>query len=73
MLRTLADRSTEYCGRVDQYDYPLYVAINDIDHLKTKAISHQINSICEQCHKTILNEFYPITVRNKLYISIEEL
>jgi len=30
MLRILTDRGTEYCGRVDQHDYQLYLAINDI-------------------------------------------
>lgn len=30
MLRILTDRSTEYCGRVEQHDYQLYLAINDI-------------------------------------------
>lgn len=37
MLRILTDRGTEYCGRMDQHDYQLYLAINDIDHTKTKA------------------------------------
>ena len=27
MLRILTDRGTEYCGRVDQHDYQLYLAI----------------------------------------------
>ncbi|KIT49665.1 hypothetical protein H337_23775, partial [Vibrio parahaemolyticus EN9701121] len=34
MLRILIDRGTEYCGRVEQHDYQLYLAINDIDHTK---------------------------------------
>ena len=38
MLRILTDRGTEYCGRVDHHDYQLYLAINDIDHTKTKAM-----------------------------------
>ncbi len=37
MLRILTDRGTEYCGKVEQHDYQLYLAINDIDHTKTKA------------------------------------
>ena len=73
MLRILTDRGTEYCGRVDQHDYQLYLAINDIDHTKTKAMSPQTNGICERFHKTILNEFYQITFRKKLYSSLEEL
>ena len=73
MLRILTDRGTEYCGRVDQHDYQLYLAINDIDHTKTKAMSPQTNGICERFHKTILNEFYQITFRKKLYLTLEEL
>lgn len=38
MLRILTDRGTEYCGRIDQYDFHLYLAINDIDHSKTKVM-----------------------------------
>ncbi|RBO11896.1 IS481 family transposase, partial [Vibrio cholerae] len=70
MLRILTDRGTEYCGRVEQHDYQLYLAINDIDHTKTKAMSPQTNGICERFHKTILNEFYQVTFRKKLYGSI---
>lgn len=73
MLRILTDRGTEYCGKVEHHDYELYLAINDIDHTKTKAASPQTNGICERFHKTILQEFYQITFRKKLYSSLEEL
>ncbi len=73
MLRILTDRGTEYCGKVEHHDYQLYLAINDIDHTKTKAMSPQTNGICERFHKTILQEFYQITFRKKLYSSLEEL
>jgi len=73
MLRVLTDRGTEYCGRVEQHDYELYLAVNDIDHTKTKARSPQTNGICERFHKTILNEFYQVTFRKKVYADIETL
>ena len=73
MPHILTDRGTEYCGRVDQHDYQLYLAINDIDHTKTKAMSPQTNGICEHFHKTILNKFYQVTFRKKLYSTMEEL
>jgi len=73
MLRILTDRGTEYCGRVEHHDYQLYLAINDIDHTKTKAMSPQTNGICERFHKTILNEFYQVTFRKKLYDNLEVL
>jgi transposase InsO family protein len=73
VLRILTDRGTEYCGKIEQHDYQLYLAINDIDHTKTKAMSPQTNGICERFHKTILQEFYQVTFRKKLYSNLDEL
>lgn len=73
MLRILTDRGTEYCGKVEQHDYELYLAVNDIDHTKTKAASPQTNGICERFHKTILQEFYQVTFRKKLYVDLQTL
>lgn len=73
LLRLLTDRGTEFCGRVEQHDYELYLAVNDIDHTKTKAQSPQTNGICERFHKTILNEFYQVAFRKKVYTTIEAL
>jgi transposase InsO family protein len=73
VLRILTDRGTEYCGKVEHHDYQLYLAINDIDHTKTKAMSPQTNGICERFHKTILQEFYQVTFRKKLYDNLDEL
>lgn len=73
MLRILTDRVTKYCGKVEQNDYQLYLAINDIDHTKTKVMSPQTNGICECFHKTILQDFYQITFRKKLYGDLESL
>ena len=73
VLRILTDRGTEYCGKVEQHDYQLYLAINDIDHTKTKAMSPQTNGICERFHKTILQEFYQVTFRKKLYSDLDSL
>lgn len=71
--RILTDRGTEYCGKVEQHDYQLYLAINNIHHTKTKANSPQTNGICERFHKTILQEFYQVTFRKKIYDGIDEL
>ena len=73
MLRILTDRGTEYCGKRESHDYQLYLAINDIDHTKTKARSPQTNGICERFHKTVLQEFYQVTFRKKLYKDLETL
>ena len=73
MLRILTDRGTEYCGKAEQHDYQLYLALNDIEHTKTKVRSPQTNGICERFHKTILQEFYQVTLRKKIYSNLEEL
>ncbi|MDW0454697.1 IS481 family transposase, partial [Mannheimia haemolytica] len=48
MLRILTDRGSEYCGKVENHDYELYLAINDIEHTKTKVKHPQTNGICER-------------------------
>lgn len=73
LLRVLTDRGTEYCGNREHHEFELYLALEDIDHSKTRARSPQSNGICERFHKTILNEFYQVAFRKKLYRSIEEL
>lgn len=73
LIRILTDRGTEYCGRPESHDYQLYLALNDIEHTKTKVRHPQTNGICERFHKTILQEFYQVTFRRKIYKSIEEL
>lgn len=73
MLRILTDWGTEYCGKAEHHDYQLYLALNDIEHTKTKVRSPQTNGICERFHKTILQEFYQVTFRKKIYADIESL
>ena len=73
VIRILTDRGTEYCGKPETHDYQLYLALNDIEHTKTKVRHPQTNGICERFHKTILQEFYQIAFRKKLYLSLEEL
>jgi len=73
LLRILTDRGTEYCGNREHHEYQLYLAVEDIDHTKTKARSPQTNGICERFHKTVLQEFYQVAFRKKVYHTLEEL
>ena len=73
LCRILTDRGTEYCGNPERHEYELYLAVEDIDHTRTKAKSPQTNGIVERFHKTVLNEFYRVAFRKKIYRSIEEL
>jgi transposase InsO family protein len=51
----------------------LNLALENIDHTRTKARSPQTNSIVERLHKTMLNEFYRVAFRKTIYTSIEAL
>ena len=43
----------------EHHEYELYLAVEDIDHSRTKTKSPQTNGIAERFHKTVL-EFYRI-------------
>jgi len=73
LLRILTDRGTEYCGAREHHEYELYLALEDIDHSKTKAKSPQTNGICERFHRTMQEEFYAVAFRKKIYHTLDEL
>jgi transposase InsO family protein len=73
LTRILTDRGTEYCGAPDRHPYELYLAVEDIDHTRTKTRNPQTNGICERFNKTLLDEFYRVAFRKRLYGSLDEL
>src|SRR6202035_2288163 len=73
LCRMLTDRGTEFCGTSQAHEYELYLAVEDIDHSRTKARSPQTNGICERFHKTVLQEFYQVAFRKRIYTSLEQL
>jgi len=73
LCRVLTDRGTEYCGNPERHEYELYLAVEDVDHTRTKTKSPQTNGIVERFHKTVLDEFYRVAFRKKIYSSIAEL
>jgi transposase InsO family protein len=73
LLRILTDRGTEYCGQREHHEYQLYLAVENIDHSRTKTKHPQTKGICERFHKTIQDEFYSVAFRKKLYSSLNQL
>ena len=51
----------------------MYLAVENIDHSRTRAKSPQTSGICERFHRTVQEEFYSVAFRKKLYTSLEEL
>jgi transposase InsO family protein len=73
LSRVLTDRGTEYCGNPERHEYELYLAVEDVDHSRTKTKSPQTNGIVERFHKTVLDEFDRVAFRKRIYGSIAEL
>jgi hypothetical protein len=48
LQRVLTDRGTEYCGTHDRHEYELYLAVENIDHTRTKTKSPQTTDEIEQ-------------------------
>jgi len=71
--RVLTDRGSAFCGVHDRHEYELYLAVENIDHSRTKTKSPQTNGICERFHKTLLDEFYRVAFRKRVYQSLDEL
>jgi transposase InsO family protein len=73
LLRILTDRGTEYCGVRENHPYQLFLYLNDIDHSRTKARHPQTNGCTERFNQTLLDEFYQVAFRKKVYSTLEEI
>lgn len=68
----LTDNGSEYCGK-ETHHYELYLALNDIEHRRTKVKSPRTNGFVERFNRTALNEFFRKAFREKFYESVESL
>jgi hypothetical protein len=73
LSRVLTGRGTGYCGNPGHHEYERHLAVEGIDHFRTKTKSPQTKRIAERFHKTVLDEFYRIAFRKRLYASIVDL
>ncbi len=68
----LTDNGREFCG-TERHPYELYLALNDIEHRKTRVGTPRTNGFVERFHGTALEEFFMPALRAKLYESVEAL
>ena len=73
LCRVLTDRGTEYCGNPERHEDERYLAVEDIDHSRTKTKSPQTNGIVERFHKTALDEFHRAAFRKRVHASVADL
>ncbi len=68
----LTDNGREYCG-TQAHPYEIYLALNDIEHRRTRVGRPQTNGFVERFNKTALEEFFRVVFREKLFESVESL
>jgi transposase InsO family protein len=73
VLRVLTDRGSEFCGVRETNHYELFLYLNDIEHSRTKAYHPQTNGCTERFNQTLLDEFYKVAFRKKVYTILEDI
>lgn len=68
----LTDNGREFCGK-ETHPYELYLALSDIEHKRAKVGRPQTNGFVERFNRTLLDEFFRKTFRERLYESVEAL
>jgi transposase InsO family protein len=68
----LTDNGREFCG-TDSHPYELYLALCDIEHRRTKVKRPQTNGFVERFNRTVLDEFFRLVLRQKMYESVDAL
>ncbi len=71
--RVLTDNGREYCGRLEDHKYQLFLHLSDIEHSRTKIRRPQTNGSVERLNQIIQDEFYKVAFRKKLYTSLDEM
>lgn len=68
----LTDNGREFCG-TDRHPYEVYLALNDIEHRRTRVRRPQTNGFVERFHRTVLDEFFRSAFRTTCYETVEAL
>jgi transposase InsO family protein len=68
----LTDNGREFCG-TEAHPFELYLALNDLEHRRTKVRSPQTNGFVERFHGTVQTEFFQVALRQRFYQTPEDL
>jgi transposase InsO family protein len=68
----LTDNGREFCG-TERHPYELYLALNDVEHRRTRVRSPRTNGFVERFNGTVLEEFFRPAMHARLYESVEAL
>lgn len=62
----LTDNGREFCG-TETHPFELYLALNEIEHRRTKVRSPQTNGFVERFHGMVREEFFKPALRTRFY------
>lgn len=68
----LTDNGTEFCGTAE-HPYELYLALNDIEHRRTKVKHPHTNGFVERFIRTVKEEFFRSRAQRIQYATLDEL
>jgi transposase InsO family protein len=68
----LTDNGSEFCG-TEEHPFEQMLFKLGIEHRRTKVKRPQTNGFVERFHKTVLNEFFRVQLRKKIYDQLEDL
>ena len=68
----LTDNGREFCG-TETHPFELYLALNDIEHRKTRVRRPQTNGFVDRFNRTLLDEFFRTALRENPVESLDRL
>lgn len=69
----LTDNGREFCGRAETHAYELLLALEDIEHRRTKVRSPRTNGFVERMNRTLLDECFRVHGRTTWYEKVDEI
>lgn len=69
----LTDNGREFCGVKDRHPYKLMLAMEGIEHRRTKVRTPQTNGFVERMNRTLLEECFKVEGRRTWYIEPAEI
>jgi transposase InsO family protein len=68
----LTDNGPEFCG-TQNHPFELYLALNGIEHRRTRVRTPRTNGFIERFNRTILDEFFRVAFRENYYETVDAL
>ena len=69
----LTDHGREFCGKPEQHAYELMLAMEGIEHRRTKIATPRTNGFVERMNRTLLDECFRVAGRQTWYITPAEI